>query len=102
MSLIEQAQRDIQRITSNSKEFGVNMTFIAPTGEIAQVTGLHTKHHLGIDTEGNRINSRNAHVSVSEYVLNAQYYPVRNSNNEVDLNKHLVSVRDSTGREWRF
>jgi len=102
MSLILQAQKDVQSITSNNKEFGVNMTLTAPTGEVATVVGLHTKHHLSIDTEGNAVNSRNAHVSVSEYELNAQYYPVRDSSGDVNLKNHLVKVKDSTGVEITY
>jgi hypothetical protein len=102
MSLILQAQKDVQSITSNNKEFGVNITMIAPMGEVANIVGLHTKHHLGIDTEGNRVNSRNAHISVSEYELNRQYYPVRNSEGNVSLRHHKVIVKDSTGVEITY
>jgi len=106
MGLIEQAQSDIKDITSNLDEFGVSMTFTAPTNETATVNGLHSKHHMSVDTDGNMINSKNAHISVSEALLTAKNYPVR-KNGEVDFKDHKVSVKDSTGiiknyviREW--
>ena len=97
MSLIAQAKEDWKTITSNADEFGIEMTLTAPTGETATVTGLHTKHHLGIDKEGAAVNAKNAHVSVSEELLTAAGYPVRNDAGEVNLKSHRVSVADSTG-----
>lgn len=98
MGLIDQAKKDIEQITSNSNEFGVSMTFTAPTSKTATVTGLHKKHHLGIDPEkGVAVNTKTASVSVSEKFLADAGYPVRNGNGVVDLKKHLVAVKDSTG-----
>lgn len=96
MGLIDQAKSDIKDITSNSNEFGVSMTFTAPTNETATVNGLHSKIHMGIDTDGNMINSKKAHISVSEELLTAQSYPVRKAG-EVNLKGHKVTVKDSTG-----
>ncbi len=107
MGLIAQAKMDIEQITSNQDDFGIEMTFTAPTGEIVIVTGLHTKHHFAIDGDGKMINSKNAHVSVSEKFLTDQAYPVRNIKGEVSLKDHRVAVKDSTGticnykiKEW--
>jgi hypothetical protein len=97
MGLIELIQKDIQKITSNSKEFGVTLTLKAPTYEIAVIKGLHTKHHLGVDTEGNTVNSKNARASFSEKFLIDAGYPVRNKAGEVDFKNHLLSAADSTG-----
>ena len=66
MSLIAQAKADIEQITYNQNEFGVLITFTAPDDSTATVAGLHTKHHLGLDTDGNPVNSKNAHISFSE------------------------------------
>ncbi|KKN55733.1 hypothetical protein LCGC14_0579430 [marine sediment metagenome] len=96
MGLIEQAKSDIKDITSNPDEFGVSITLTAPTGEIATLNGLHSKHHMSVNTDGIMINSKNAHISVSEDLLIAQNYPVR-KDGEVKLNDHKVSVKDSTG-----
>ncbi len=95
MGLIDQAKADIQRITSNSDEFGVELTFTSPGSDVAVVNGLHTKHHLDVNMEGNIISGRNVHISVSEQLLTDESYPVR-INGEVNLNGHIVSVKDST------
>lgn len=108
MGLIEQAKEDIEEITSDLEGFGVEMVLTAPTGEVLPITGLHTKHHLAIDQETmKQVNSKNAHISVSEQFLIDAGYPYRNADNEVYLQGHLVTVNDSTGnscvyviREW--
>jgi hypothetical protein len=97
MGLMDQAKADIKQITSNAEEFGKEITLTAPDDSVATVIGLHTKHHLGVDTDGNRINTKNAHISVSESLLTDQSYPVRGSDGEVSLKNHKVSVSDSTG-----
>lgn len=97
MGLIAQIKADIEQITSNSNEFGVELTLVAPEGQTATVTGLHTKHNINFDTEGNKINSLNAHASFSEKFLIDADYPVRNSEGEVDLKRHRLSAKDSTG-----
>ncbi len=109
MGLMETAKADIERITSDLNDFAKVMTFtsaIAPV-KTAIVNGLHAKHHLGFDTNGNEINTENAHVSVSEKALTDKGYPVRDSSGEVNLKGHKVVVKDSTGtdvpyviREW--
>ncbi|HXP48631.1 MAG TPA: hypothetical protein VN922_01690 [Bacteroidia bacterium] len=99
MSLYDQANIDIQQITSNKDEWGLEITLTSPTGEIAVVAGMHAKHWLGVDTSGNVISSKTAHIAFSEQNLikaNA-YYPIRNLLGEVDFDKHRVDVKDSTG-----
>ncbi|MFN8317146.1 MAG: hypothetical protein U0T32_11935 [Chitinophagales bacterium] len=97
MGLVDKIKKDIEKITSNSKEFGVEMTLTAPTHEIIIIKGLHTKHHLSVGTDGSLLNSKNAHVSFSEKFLTDSLYPVRNTSGEVDLKNHRVDVKDSTG-----
>jgi hypothetical protein len=97
MGLVEQAKADIKTITSNLNDFGVSMTFTAPTSETATITGLHTKHHMAYTPEGERVNTKIASVAISEDLLTASSYPVRNSAGEVNMSGHLVSVADSTG-----
>lgn len=102
MSLIERAKKDWKRITSNTNEFGVEIILIAPGNETATVNGLHSKHHLGIDTDGNAVNTKNAHITVAEDLLVQQNYPVRNSKGEVSLKDHKVVVKDSTGIDKNY
>lgn len=110
MSILERARRDMQRITSDkSGGFAVEITFTSPDGSTATINGLHTKHHTAIDTEGRPVNSKNAHISFSETLLNEQGYITRppDYNGEVNLKSHRVAVKDSTGtvknykiRQW--
>lgn len=105
MSLLEQIRIDIQDITSNANEFGVELTLTAPNGQTATLTGLHTKHHLGFDSDSGRdVNTKNAHVSFSEQALIDvnPAYPLRDANNEVHLREHKIKAKDSTGREWTY
>jgi len=96
MSLLQEARNLWQEMSSDTSQFGVEMTFTAPTGETATVAGLHTKHHQSFDLEGRMVNSKNAHVSVKEDLLTALDYPVRNAKGEVSIKNHLVTVKDST------
>lgn len=95
--LIEQAKNDWQRFTSDPKAFGTSITLTAPTAEVAVVVGLATKHHISIDTDGNVVNTKNAHISISEQLLVDALYPVRTGGDEVTLIDHHVSYADSTG-----
>lgn len=97
MSLIAKANRDWERITGNLNGFGVSLTFVAPNDSTAEVVGLATKHHLGVDQFGDMINSKQAHCSVSEKKLIDAHYPVRDDNDEVAMNGHLVTFNDSKG-----
>lgn len=98
MGLLDNAKADIAQITSNADTgFGVEMTLTSPEGDIVTVTGLHSKIHLGVDTDGNMVNSKKAHISISESFLVAEYYPLRNDDGEVDMEGHKISVKDSTG-----
>ena len=94
--LIEQAKGDWQRFSSDLNGWGVEITLTAPTAEVANIAGLGTNHHIGIDTDGNPINTKNAHITISEQLLVDAGYPVR-VNNEVSLLQHRVSYKDSTG-----
>ena len=108
MGLIDIINRDIRKITTNLNGFGVAIKVTTPDNVTSvDIVGLHTKHHLGIDTEGNQVNTKNAHIAISEQVLIDLAYPVRNLSNEVDLKGHKIIVKDSTGinrnyviREW--
>ena len=94
--LIEQAKGDWQRFSSDPKTWGIAITLTAPTAEVANIVGIATKHHIGVDTDGNPINTKNAHITISEQLLVDAGYPVR-ANNEVSILQHRVSYKDSTG-----
>jgi hypothetical protein len=108
MGLIETIKQDIQKITTDLSGFGIEINLTTPDDALSvDIVGLHTKHHLGIDTEGNQVNTKNTHIAISEQVLIDLGYPVRNANEEVFLRDHKVLAKDSTGvlksyviREW--
>ena len=108
MGLTEQAILDAQQITSDAVNgFGVSVEFTAPDSSTATINGLHTKHRVNVDQEGQPTNAKKASVVVSEALLLALNYPVRNSNGDVYLEAHRVKVKDSENvlyeyviREW--
>lgn len=95
--LIEQAKGDWQKFSSDLNGWGVAITLTAPTAEVANIAGLGTNHHIGVDSDGNAINTKNAHITISEQLLVDAGYPVRDSDNEVAIINHRVSYKDSTG-----
>lgn len=104
MSLKERAKADIERITSNTNEWAQAMTLIAPSGgpELA-VTGLHTKHTLGIDAQKQKwVNAPNQHISISEQLLIDGSYPYVLSSGEISFHNHKVKVIDSSGQEYTY
>lgn len=105
MSLVDRAREDVKQIISNQNDFGCSMVLAAPTGETITIFGLHTKHHMGVDSDGIKVNTKNAHISFAESLMIG--YPVRDLSGEVNLKGHTVTVKDSTGndasymiREW--
>lgn len=102
MGMIDQAITDIQRITSDASGFGVSLAFVDPDGDTATINGLHAKIHMAMDTEGNTVNSKKAHISFSEAELNAQGYVIRNAARECSMKDHKVTVSDSTGQSWQY
>lgn len=102
MGLIQQATDDWLRFSSDEDLFGISIDFEAPSLETATVVGLATKHNIGVDTEGNLINTKNAHISVSEKLLTDTGYPVRNTSGEVDLKGHRIDYIDSTGASKKY
>lgn len=96
MGLIEQAKKDTLSITSDLAGFSVPMILTTPDGLVtANILGLHTKHHMSVDENGQQINSKNAHASFSELQPGLAGYPVRNANGEVSLYHHKLQAFDS-------
>lgn len=92
MGLIDNINADVAAITSNLNEFGVSIEIVTPNGVSTTINGIHTKHHLGIDTDGNMVNSKKASIAFSE-----SFYQCRNASGEVNLKNYRVNVKDSTG-----
>ncbi|WP_300440687.1 hypothetical protein [Christiangramia sp.] len=96
-SILQAAKADAKKIIT-SGGFEVDITLSTPSGDKTFLTtGLGSKHHLSFDTDGMPMSSKQAHVCVDEQVLLDNDYPVRNANGEIDLYKHKVSFKDSSG-----
>jgi hypothetical protein len=104
VGLLDQIKNDVKNITTDLNMFGVALTFVSNDSPPATCTvaGTTTKHRLGTDRDGAPYNGRNASCSVSEQVLTAADYPVRNDKNEVDLKGHRVTFKDSTGNNSTY
>lgn len=103
MGLIERAQQDMQRYTSDKNGFAVDITLIAPDNTTVTIAGLSTKHQLGIDQmTGEVVSSRTASVSFSETIAVAAGYTVRDADGEVSLKNHRVETADSNGAVKKF
>jgi hypothetical protein len=109
MGLMEQARADAKRIlTDATNGFAVSATLTAPNGTTtATVNALHVKHHLGVNTEGEMVNTKTARITIAESSLDDAGYTVRDSNGVVNLKDHRVAVKDSSGvtrqyimRQW--
>lgn len=103
MNIIEQARRDVLRITTNPAEFGTPVFFTAPDTSTAVIVARTNKHHLSIDPEtGGAVNAKKATLSIAEEALVLVGYKVRNAKNVVDLKGHIVSWADSTGLSAKY
>lgn len=100
MGLLEMARQDVKDITSNLNDFSVPATFTSPTNQTITINVIHSKHHLRFDTDGNPVNSKNAHLSFAE--SNMVGYVIRNGAGEVSLKGHRVTVKDSTGLDKQY
>lgn len=96
MNLLDAIKRDIAQIQNNDNEYAVSCTFTRLNNTTFTVNGVHTKHHLGVDTDGLPVNSKTASISFSELNLPPNI-SVRNNANEVRMINWRVSVKDSTG-----
>lgn len=110
MNILELAREQVKRIiTDDVTGFASSITLTAPNSETVTIKGMHTKHHMGVDTDGNEVNTKNAHITFyeSSVIDSNALYPVRDNKGEVFLYRHKVDVSDSTGivknyviREW--
>lgn len=69
MSLTERAIQDLQRITSNSNEWGVEIVLISTDDTTITINGFATKHHTAFDVDGMRENTAISSVAVSHGLL---------------------------------
>jgi len=95
--LLQAARLDALKFISKGG-FEEDIVLTHPSGApFLDITGIHSKHWINFDTNGSQVNSKNAHVLISEKVLIDLEYPVRNSKTgNIDLKNHRITVKDST------
>jgi hypothetical protein len=93
--ILDMARRNANLILT-SFGFESDITLKKEEVEIT-IQGLAPVHHLSFDTENNTVNSKNAHVTISEQSLKDLSFPYRNSGNEIYLIGILVSFADTSG-----
>lgn len=100
--MLSLARRDSKKyITSGGFEEDLTMT--TPGGGTSiEITGFVSKHWINFETDGSAVNSKNAHICIDEDLLVSMSYPVRNSEKEVDLFKHRVTTKDSSGIDKNY
>ena len=94
-TILTMARFDAQRIL-NGGGFETSISITKST-VVTVVNGLAPVHHITFDTEGNPVNSKVAHVTISEATLVAAGFSPRNASNEVAMRLVLVSFADSAG-----
>lgn len=102
MSIKDLAKRDIQRIMGNSNEYNLIIISTPDGSKSVTLTGMDSVIHLGVDTDGNAVNAKKAHVSFPEKPLIDANYPVRNAKGIIDLNNHTFKITDSTGNVKKY
>jgi hypothetical protein len=101
-SILDMARKSAKRAVTKSG-FQEVITLRNPDNSIeVEVNGLASKHWINFDTDGSSVNSKNAHICISEDDLTELNYPVRSLNNEVNLFNHKVIVKDSTKTDKNY
>lgn len=95
-SLLKKAKLDASKMIL-SGGFSVDIELTTPDKSTSyETSGLATKHHINISSDGLPINSKNAHVLLDEKKLIELGVNVRDLNNEVKLINYFVKVKDSS------
>lgn len=100
--IIAIARRDAQRFISNGG-FEVEIEISTPKSEKqAIIKGWGTLHHLSYDTDGSLIESKNAHVNITETELLKYDLPYRDEVGQISLRNWRVSYKDAGGILGRY
>ena len=98
MGMIETAQAAVKRIRTDPNGFTKSLQFTAADGiTMATIRGMSAVIHLGVDNQGEFVNTRKAHISFSESSLSDTGFPVRDQNGTLIIKGNRVDVIDSTG-----
>lgn len=89
-NLINRAKRDASKYVSGG--FSHDIVLETPEGSTLSMKGLYVNHNTDYDTDSLPVNSQSVHVTISESDLISGNYPYKNSEGDVFLKEHLVSV----------
>jgi hypothetical protein len=96
MSVLDRVKADLKRFVESKELFSIDLKITSANGSVIEIPGVHTKHHLSLNSMGNKVSSKNAHVAFHESTLTDQGWTIRNGDGEVDLKNWLVEAKDST------
>jgi hypothetical protein len=102
MSIFDRAKRDWQKHTTGNDGVPITLTNADTVPATCKVVGFATKHHIGFDTDGILVNSKNAHISFSEKQCTDASFSLRNAAGEVDLKGYKVEWKDSTENSIKY
>jgi hypothetical protein len=99
--LFDIIKRDAKFII-NKGGYDIDISLTTKDGsKTVDIRGWAVKTSGSFDSDGNQVNTKNAHITIDEQVLTGLGYPVRSDRkggiDEVDLIKHKVSFKDSSG-----
>ena len=99
--ILNMAREDIIEITSEGG-FQTDVTVITKDKVTTVIVpAIAMKHHMAFDTEGQKLNSEQAHVSISESKLIDAVFPVR-VDGDVSMIGAIVKYKDSTDIEGEY
>jgi hypothetical protein len=101
--LLQQARKDARKFLG-SGGFEEDIILSNPTKtKTLNLKGFHSKHFISFDSDGNQINSKNAHILISEKDLIESDYPYRNQKTKnIDLYKHRIEAVDQNGELKKY
>ena len=85
MDIYDRSYNAIKRISTNTNGAGSAITLINLEGGSCDIFGTKSKHHLGIDNQGNSVNTKNSHMSfhISETIRTN--FNIRNSDGDIAI-----------------
>lgn len=101
-NILNMARQDAKNAISSSG-FEEDIVFFTPDqSKVVLLKGLHTKHWFAINSEGNTMNAKQAHINISENDLLNAGFETRGVGGNIALRNYLVFVADSTGVKKKY
>ncbi len=97
MNILELAQQDTKTITEDLSGFGSSLTILnTASSQTVDFIGQYNEHYTAYDTDGVKVSSKIASISVAEKTLTDKGYIVR-VDGKVSLKKHRVTFTNAVG-----